>query len=133
MQEVFEKIIERLKELQKAFPITSEDEYFRGVGIGYKGAIEAVQQVSTEYNNGWIPVKERLPEEPEETFSEEVTVEELIWDGKINEYNVMIEGASVPTTLYYAGNGYWYDEVNEDYCPVIAWKPLPEPYQLKGE
>lgn len=94
---------------------------------------ETVKEIKENNNNGWIPCSERLPEEPEEAPTEEATIEELILDGKIKEYNVTIEGANISTTLYYAGNGYWYDEVIEDYFPVIAWQPLPELYEQKGE
>ena len=40
MQKVFEKILERLEELSKAFPTDSKDEYFRGNGVAYKNLSE---------------------------------------------------------------------------------------------
>ena len=60
----------------------------------------------------WIPVEERLPQ-------------------KIDEYNVMIEGAESPTTLWYLhGYGRWCEivdgEIGEAYA-VTHWMPLPEP------
>lgn len=60
----------------------------------------------------WIPVEERLPQ-------------------KIDEYNVMIEGAKSPTTLWYLyGYGRWCeivdDEMGETYA-VTHWMPLPDP------
>lgn len=61
MQEVFEKIIERLEENQTIV--------FRLEGgkptqsIDLVKAIENVKQTAAEYNNGWIPCSERLPEE----------------------------------------------------------------------
>jgi hypothetical protein len=39
----------------------------------------------------------------------------------------MIEGANVPTCLYYR-DGNWYDE-DGNYYKVVAWMPLPEPYK----
>lgn len=77
---------------------------------------EAVKEIE-EYN-GWILCSERMPKEPEEGLT---NLDEC------DEYIVMIENADIPTALNYAGNGEWYrDGVFYD---VIAWKPLPEPYQ----
>ena len=66
MQEVFEKIIEKLEkladELYKAYCIgfNSDD---RSEYDAYINAIEIVKQEAKQYNNGWIPVSEKLPEE----------------------------------------------------------------------
>lgn len=77
----------------------------------------------------WIPCSERLPDEPEELPTENDFIEGMILDGKFKEYNVTIYGAEETTTLYYVGNGEWYDEVSDECCyKVIAWQPLPEPY-----
>lgn len=60
----------------------------------------------------WIPVSERLPEEA-------------------GEYNVMIKGAEIATSLWYSrlSNG-WYnfddDYYEETYDDVTHWMPLPE-------
>ena len=63
-----------------------------------------------------------MPEEPNTTgYAEEDYV-----DGKLTEYIVMILGANKATTLYYAGDGHWYDVTSQEYYPVIAWQPLPE-------
>lgn len=83
--------------------------------------VEELKRKSTKA--GWIPCSERLPEEPEKTDD----VEESIYSGRLSEYNVMIKGAEKATTLYYAGDGYWYDEVSQEYYPVTKWQPLPEP------
>lgn len=68
-------------------------------------------------NDGWLSVEERLPEEPPEEVDDEDNLE---------EYIVMIEGAEKPTILRYAGDGTWWEDGT--YYPVIAWRPLPEPY-----
>ena len=76
MNKAFEKILERLKEeLRK-----SEERYYRYLDDGnlscmfYKSDIEEkrvdtikemleiVQEIAEEYNGGWIPCSERLPE-----------------------------------------------------------------------
>lgn len=60
----------------------------------------------------WVPVNERLPEEP--------------LDG-LPEYLVTIEGATVATVLGYCGNGEWWRDGN--YYNVVAWMPLPDAYR----
>lgn len=82
---------------------------------------EIVQEVAKEYgkdtnvpSNGWIPCSERLPEKYVDVL---VTVKHF-------EYPQMghLEG------------GVWYADDTIKYLPdaVIAWQPLPAPYQ-KGE
>ena len=127
MQDVFEKIIEKLEE-QKTKGIYDSNSIIGEKNVWAK-AIEIVKQeaekIGTDTNvgsNGWIPVSERLPEEPKEGLT---NLDEC------DEYIVMIKNAKIPTALNYAGNGEWYrDGVFYD---VIAWQPLPEPYQPKGE
>jgi len=116
-KEVFEKIIEELK---KESIIVDNDAGNR--------AVEIIERVAAEHD-GWIRCSERLPEEPEKTGD----VEDDIYDGKLTEYIVIIYGAEKPTTLYYAGDGDWYDgNVTRILSRITAWQPLPEPYQ-KGE
>lgn len=75
----------------------------------------AVSALRTQQNGGWISVKDRLPEEPEEEYP---------------EYIVMIENARISTFLYYDGNGEWKDDCGIPYR-VTHWQPLPKP--PKGE
>ena len=82
-------------------------EYLRGV-------------IRKHMDDGWIPVEERLPEEPPEEVDDEDNLE---------EYIVTIEGAEKPTILRYAGDGTWWEDGT--YYPVIAWRPLPEIYQAE--
>ena len=65
----------------------------------------------------WIPCSERLPEVPEYTD-----------DKDCPEFNVMIEGASIATTLKYSPDGAWFDDLGQVY-EVIMWMPLPEPWE----
>ena len=67
-------------------------------------------------NDGWILCSERLPEEPTEVMHELEMY---------SEYNVVIEGFTIPTTLCYAGDGEWRRE--ESYYNVEKWQPLPKP------
>lgn len=71
---------------------------------------------------GWIPVEEKLPEEPDAGLIE---MEDL------QEYIVVIDGVKLSTVLSYAGNGEWYRDGN--FYKVIAWMPLPEPYRPEAE
>ena len=122
---VFDVLREKLEESQDryddvAFVEMNENghtldfEYANGKKDGVSESIEIVNKVEQEYNNGWIPCSERLPEDT-------------------GEYIVTIDGATRATTLS-------YDEVfcnwTDDDCleyPVIAWKPLPPKYEQKGE
>lgn len=86
----------------------------------------------TKKDTGWIPCSEKLPEEPHEipVFTEEI--EQMLNDGKLKEYIVMIRDAETPTTLCYIGLNVWHDIVTQDCYEVIAWQPLPEPYIPEG-
>jgi hypothetical protein len=66
--------------------------------------------------DGWILCSERLPEEPTEVMHELEMY---------SEYNVVIEGFTIPTTLCYVGDGEWRRE--ESYYNVEKWQPLPKP------
>lgn len=79
------------------------------------------QTVKLIEDSNWIPVSEQLPKVPEGTE-----------DFYCPEFNVTIKGADKATTLKFAPDGTWFDDSGEVYS-VIAWKPLPEPYQPTEE
>ena len=108
MQEVFEKIINELK--QESI-IVDDDAGNR--------AVEIIEQVATEYNNGWIPCSERLPKIREDCL---VTVK---YTGFMGMHGVWIK------TGHLENDGTWWGDCAGG--EVIAWQPLPEPYQPKGE
>ena len=131
MQEVFEKIIERLEsKYTEAVCKKSEPcDYPETIGCCYDKAInkavEIVKQAATEYNNGWIPVESGLPErnKPVLVYAESKT----------------ISGGTI-TMVGACDNGFWFIQNGVDTLgfpcrdyKVIAWQPLPEPYQQKGE
>lgn len=126
MQEVFEKIIEKLKEVGKLeISIIGGRCNGKTLSLGYKkgieNAIEIVKQEAAEYNNGWIPCSERLPEEYEDV---EVTIEEIANDvGGKRYYNVRS----------WLQDGQWIIKKNPYNPTVIAWKYPTQPYQPKGE
>lgn len=160
MQEAFEKIIEKLEEEKMFYFLTIAntgdeklDYAYEKVGNVLDKAIEIVKQEAGQYeecykycgdceaynkekhhcpkfckviketvkeieenNNCWIPCSERLPEESGEylTWVEYdgdrfIAIDEIDCDGIIKEWNC-----------------------STDY-KIIAWQPLPQSYQPKGE
>lgn len=119
MQEVFEKIIEKLDELIDCNPI---DGYEKGRNCAVSEAIEIVKQEAEQYNNGWISCSSgRLPEENTDV---EVTVEEIADDvGGKRYYNVRS----------WLQDGQWVIKKNPYKPTVIAWRYPEQPYHPKGE
>lgn len=108
MQEVFEKIIERLEKIGN---IQFSD--FTKPLITVEDAVKIVNQEAELYNNGWIPVEKRLPEESLNSV--------LGWD----EYRKRC------CFVEYRG-GRWILGNDIDSVNITAWQPLPKSYQ-KGE
>ena len=155
MNEFIEKLIGRLEEEKKE---AQRDGSF-SFAMGFKVAISIVNQLAEEYkpnmtncwcvdcdecehrsedclcdiseneeecplasNNGWIPCNERLPEEDGRYL---VTWKED-WGNDRFEYFVF--------KCEYARGEWSIQEKDKRYnSSVIAWQPLPEPYNQKGE
>lgn len=115
MQKVFEKIIERLgNEIFSAELYGNEWNGQTVTNLLCLGNVrDVIEQTVAEYNNGWIPVGEKLPEESLNSV--------LCWD----EYRKRCCFAQ------YLG-GRWILGNDVDSVKITAWQPLPEPYQ-KGE
>ena len=139
MQEVFEKIIEKLKEI--SIFMTTCDGY--GENCVSVGTIEEiVKQEAEKHNNGWIPCSEHHPKE--------CVPVNVTWINR-NPESYYAKIKDVPfsaTAVYYNSKWYWYSSTCVDYLSeygkndfdlvdkdidIIAWQPLPEPYQPKGE
>ena len=86
------------------------------MGRKREGLLEAEGIVRKHMNDGWIPVEGRLPK-----------VAGDIDDDNCPEFNVTIDGADKATTLKCSSDGTFFDDNGYVY-PVIAWRPLPEPY-----
>ena len=143
MQEVFEKIIEKLEErtsfLSDCTKYGNKDAEQQRKSCStmmmYEVAdlvddlIEIVKQEAEQYTstehincssdsstNGWIPCGERLPD-----------------DFMSFEYLTIRKGHTLATITYYCVvNHKWYLSRNSSKeIDVIAWQPLPEPYQPK--
>ena len=119
MQEVFEKIIEKLESEAKRWEDSGteyKDKCEIAVGRGLRNAIEIVKQEAEKCNNGWISCSEQLPEE----------YSVLCCD----KYGEMIVGH--PYFDEVSNTNYSAESDNEMMYNCIAWKPLPEPYQNKS-
>ena len=122
MQTVFEKIIEKLEE-QKVKGIYDSSSIIGEKNV-WAESIEIVKQEAEQYNNGWIPVEERMPEE---AFGCLVTVIDC------NPVTLTEFENILPYVVGYDGDS-WNDADGEEIpFEVIAWRKLPTPYQPKGE
>lgn len=136
MQKIFEKILEMLEDFKhweddSGRPIHTFSEVQR-----ISKCKEIVQEVAKEYNNGWIPCSERLPEEELEKAMRE-RGENAVFPvlATINKVHLISgEKYKIVSRAFY---GQYNDKNFYNSCcdrlDVIAWQPLPEPYQPKGE
>lgn len=129
MQEVFEKIIEKQEELFQDlnvievlshvdFDSTIQNSLKNFLKSITKESIEIVKQEAEKYNNGWIPCSERLPEPIRPVL---VTLRNWMND----KYFVRV--GRFHTDHWKTDEGIVENSV------VLAWQPLPQPYQPKGE
>ena len=123
MQEVFSKIIEELEENQTIVFNLGGGKPKQSIDL--ERAIEIVkkeaEKLGTDTNvgsNGWIPCSERLPEPIRPVL---VTLRNWMND----KYIVRV--GRFHTDHWKTDEGIVENSV------VIAWQPLPQPYQPKGE
>ena len=113
MNKEFEKILDRLDSHIEDAKSEGDFSYIKPFEI----AKIAVREAAEEYNDGWIPCSERLPEENKDGWTH------LILSIKTGE------------VIF----GFWHNEEMGfckhfrdgvcRVCGVIAWMPLPEPYK----
>ena len=110
MNEVFEKILERLEELRKRYV-----NQYNPMAFSVKECMEIVQEVSEEYNGGWIPCSKMLPED------DSICI-------------VTVEYPNNETVVDYG----WFDRKSVCWfvgtqefrtSNILAWQPLPEPFK----
>ena len=128
MNKAFDKILERFDAKKQYFQKfyeadgkTEEDEYInKATQLAFDDAKNIVQEVAEEYNGGWIPCSERLPEKNGMYLCTQNTYD-LATNKKI---------IRVSTELVEFYDGKWIRAKN---LVITHWQPLPEPYQPKGE
>ena len=135
MQEEFEKILERLEELQNNLLSQTEGDADLQTGVinGVMYSRKIVQEVAEEYNGGWIPCSERLPEERDWCLAvfEEVDTG-FIGIPYIAEY--LMGNHTIATTEdgWIIHNCTDREDVSSEYYKklrCVAWQPLPEPFK----
>ena len=156
MNEVFEKIIEKLEELHERYINQYGAVGGNPMAFSVKECMEIVKQEAADYeecykdcgeceaynkekhhcpkfckviketvkeieenHNGWIPCSEKLPDVRQDVL---VTVKYTGFMG--------MHGYWIKTGHMEAENDWWGNCAGGE---VIAWQPLPEPYQPKGE
>ena len=111
MQEL-EKILEEIENERESYEAVHVKSYEKGLRF----AAEAIRKHMAD---DWIPVEERLPEEPKEN---------PVFDDKSLELYLVDMGGSYPLRAFWNGKKFtdgW------SALEVKAWMPLPEPYQPK--
>ena len=109
MNKAFEKILERLEKERR---ILLENNMHQAIALNFAKGI--VQEVAEEYNDGWIPCSERLPE-----YGEVVMCS--CTNNGITISCITHKGVKPSKSVRFGQHS------------VIAWQPLPQPYQPKGE
>lgn len=148
MQEVFEKILEKLESERGRYFLTiantgekSLDVAYEKVGETIDKAIEIVKQEAADYKNGWIPCSSgKMPEEHDSIFAKAKGTDkwnDAMFEKTSDAVNVTVsdEKGNTTTTHAHTIDGKWSCDLlkcNKSY-QIIAWQPLPEPYQPKGE
>ena len=98
--------------------------------------MDYIENMDDEKENGWIPVRERLPEE--------CMPVNIVWINRNPEtyYSKIKDVPFSATGVYYNGNWYWYSSTCVDYLveygkcerdlidkaiDITHWQPLPRP------
>ena len=140
MQEVFEKIIEKLEErrmlhadLAQSDKLTEQEREVQSRFCGcFCKAKEIVKQEAEKYNNGWIPCSERLPEEYGDYLVAwkplHMSAEDIIKKvGRAVPHFYEIVEYDPDDEALWIGS---IEQAQGEY-EIIAWQPLPEPYHPK--
>ncbi len=108
MNTIKEFIDKLISELKQESIIVDDD-------AGHR-AVEIIEQLAEEYNTGWIPCSERLPNKKGSY---------LIQD---NKNNIKVAYYDYNTKCTYIAWWDGYIKVRN----VVAWQPLPKPYKKEG-
>jgi hypothetical protein len=130
MKEFVEKLISRLREATYDMEICEEQfdmnsPYFMDVDykmVKFDDAKTIINELAEEYNNGWIPCSEGLPN---------VGMTVLCYWKQDNRYD---NTTSYYYTLMYRNEDYqWISDFGMCNGAIIAWQPLPQPYKPQKE
>ena len=112
MNKAFEKILEKLEELQNNLLSQTEGDINLQVGVinGVMYSKKIVQEVAEEYKCGWIACSDRLPK-----YGEVVMCS--CSNGGITISCITHKGVTPSRSVRFGQHS------------VIAWKPLPEPFK----
>ena len=122
MNKLFENILDRLEDTKD---IEHDDSVAEVVSTriwnkAIHRAKQIVKEVAEEYNGGWIPCSERLPE-----IGQEVIVSTKNGSVYSNIYYDYIDNNAKEPCFHR-----WDDEMwNCFMLDVIAWQPLPKPFK----
>jgi hypothetical protein len=87
-------------------------------------AIEVIDKKAEEYNGGWIPCENELPNTSE-------------WHPSVVAKEYLVTYYPDEVTKPWVGIRYFRKDKNDFLTKkeekIIAWQPLPEPYNPKGE
>ena len=137
MNKAFEKILERLEDNKSIIPVNrlldgiiKDKPKELGQLMAYDKSIKIVQEVAEEYNNGWIPCSERLPDNDKNEYIVQKTNGFIDILGftkdayKLSRYDFAEYKGKKKHLFYDCDSEYGYSEQE---CE--AWQPLPEPYK----
>lgn len=111
MNKAFDEILDKLKQVPNEY---RHEEYNEAIS----DVVRFIERYKEKYNNGWIPCSERLPEPIRPVL---VTLRNWMND----KYFVRV--GRFHTDHWKTDEGIVENSV------VIAWQPLPNPFQKKGE
>ena len=115
MDRLIKNIMERIAEKREDYYLN--DDIYDPIAVdALDFACDVIEEEVKEYNNGWIPCSERLPEKREDV---------LVWDS--NQEIHCVAWYNSQTRIWYSNDFETADSNN-----IIAWQPLPSSYK-KGE
>jgi len=140
--EAFNRVMESVAEIEQIEAKSSIDERLKMVDSAintFKRQSEELHACTTEqrcqyYNDGWIPADERTPEEKPSMFARLKGTDKwnkAMWEKCSDKVLVtyQYDDGTRETGTASTHDGEWYIETSLLHKEVVAWMPLPEPYQ----
>ena len=128
-------ISEQIKELRNYERIFKGDRIDGNLSPIFGNVANTIEELSEKLKNGgWIPCRERLPEEHDSMFAKFKGTEK--WDSAMfekisDDVNVTVEfeNEKRKTKTLHTVDGKWNGGQRGVKFKVIAWQPLPEEYK----